>query len=302
MMTFEARSGVRRFTMVRQVLPSVFSLFLFGCALHDGVWVRSGFAPVPGGELYYETAGNGAAVVLIHGGGMDRRMWDPQFTRLARDFRVVRYDVHGFGKSPMPERGYSNCDDLAALLTHLDIDRADIVGLSLGGRIAIDFALAHPQRVHRLVPVAPGLSGYDWSQEQGERLTKLFYAARDESVEAAAELWLQDPYMAPACEDPQIEPVIRRIVMDNATSVLRPFYLERPLDPPADQRLGEIQAATLVIVGDRDVPDILQIVDKLAAEVPGARKEVIAGAGHIVNMEKPAEFDALLLDFLRAGD
>jgi 3-oxoadipate enol-lactonase len=233
---------------------------------------------------------------------LDCRMWDEQWRLLADEFRVIRYDVRGFGKSPAPDTPYSCFDDLSVLLAHLGVDRASLVGLSLGGRIAIDFALAHPEQVDKLVLVGPGLSGFDWSPEQGERLTRIYLAARDDSPEAATELWLRDPYMAPAMENVEIAPRLRQLALDNSHVFYTNYFLECPLQPPAVGRLSEINAPALVIVGERDVPDIQRIVDQLAAELPNVRKKVISGAGHIVNMEQPEAFNEILLDFLRTEE
>jgi pimeloyl-ACP methyl ester carboxylesterase len=251
------------------------------------------------GKLYYEAAGKGPAVVLIHGGQLDCRMWDEQWQLLADDFRAIRYDVRGFGKSPAARRPYSCTDDLSALLAHLGLERATLVGLSLGGRIAIDFALACPEQVDKLVLVGPGMSGFNWSPEIGEGVTRIYLAARDESPEAAVELWLREAYMAPAMENPQIAPKLRQLSLDNSHAFYINHFLERPLQPPAVGRLKEIKAPTLVIVGDRDVPDIQRLVDQLAAELPDVRKEVVTSAGHIVNMEQPEPFNKLLLGFLK---
>ena len=120
---------------------------------------------VPGGSLYYEDCGRGPVVVLIHGGNTDRRMWDAEFDGFSQRFRVVRYDVRGFGRSRGRAVPYASHEDLKALLDSLGVARADLVGLSLGGRIAIDFALQHPDRVRRLVLAGPGLSGFPWSND-----------------------------------------------------------------------------------------------------------------------------------------
>src|SRR5262245_48758389 len=105
-----------------------------------------GFAPVAGTRLFYEVKGAGPAVVLIHGGQLDSRMWDDQFDALAKGFTVIRYDVRGYGGSFQPDRPYSDADDLAGLLDYLETQKVHVVGLSLGGRIAVDFAVAHPKR------------------------------------------------------------------------------------------------------------------------------------------------------------
>jgi pimeloyl-ACP methyl ester carboxylesterase len=124
-----------------------------------------GFAPVPGGELYYEESGEGPAVVLGHAGIADHTMWDAQVDPFSERYRVVRYDLRGFGRSSTPETDYAPHDDVRALLAHLNIDRAAVVGVSMSGGIAVDFALAHPEMLWALVPVAAGMDGYDWSAE-----------------------------------------------------------------------------------------------------------------------------------------
>ena len=121
--------------------------------------VETGTLPVGGGALSYEVAGSGEPVVLIHGGFGDRRMWDEQFAVLARDYRVLRYDHRGFGRSPAPDTTYSPVRDLIQLLDRTGMDRAHIVGNSLGGALAITFALLHPERVRSLTVVASGLTG-----------------------------------------------------------------------------------------------------------------------------------------------
>jgi pimeloyl-ACP methyl ester carboxylesterase len=278
-------------------------LLLFG-AVPEPTPAPSGFVRVAEPVIYYEvagpkgsdeTSGAGAPVVLIHGGQMDRRMWDPQFESWSRKFRVVRYDVRGYGRSPTPTLPYSDVDDLLAVLDALAIPKAHLVGLSLGGRIAIDFTLAHPDRVASLVAVAAGMSGFDFSAGNWPQQMR---AAQERGGEAAAELWLEDPYMVPAMEHADLAPRIRELVLDNARVWLQNPLLPRRLTPPAAKRLAEIRVPTLVVVGDRDVPDMQKVADQLAAEVKGARKVVVPGAGHIVSLEKPQEFDRAVLGFL----
>ena len=262
--------------------------------------VTSGFVKVAEPVIYYEAAGGGPPVVLIHGGQMDRRMWDPQFQSWSKSYRVVRYDVRGYGRSADPTLPYSDVDDLLAVLDALSIPKAHLVGLSLGGRIAIDFTLVHPDRVASLTAVAAGMSGFQF--EAGNWPQQL-RAAQENGGEAAAELWLKDPYMVPAMEHPDLAPRIRQLVLENGRSWLQNPLLPKRLTPPAAKRLGEIRVPTLVVVGDRDVPDMQKVADALAGGVPGSRKVVVPGAGHIVNLERPSEFDRAVLGFLaeRAG-
>jgi pimeloyl-ACP methyl ester carboxylesterase/creatinine amidohydrolase/Fe(II)-dependent formamide hydrolase-like protein len=260
-----------------------------------------GFAPVNGTRLFYEVKGTGPAVVLIHGGQLDCRMWDDQFAAFSRDFRVIRYDVRGYGGSSQPDMLYSDADDLAGLLDYLGIDKAHIVGLSLGGRIAIDLAVTHPARVRSLTLAGPGLSGYEppGGTETDLRMWNIIKAARDEGPEKATALWLSDPFMAPAMEQARLAPGLRRIARENAHCWLGNPLLQRPSKPPAAARLGEIQIPTLLVIGDRDVPQIKATAETLEKGIKGSTKVMVAGAGHMVNMEKPAAFNEAVLSFLR---
>ena len=158
-----------------------------------------GFAPVNGTRLFYEVKGTGPAVVLIHGGQLDCRMWDGQFAAFSRDFRVIRYDVRGYGGSFQPDMLYSDAEDLAGLLDYLKVDKAHIVGLSLGGRIAIDFAVAHPARVASLTLAGPGLSGYEPPDgaETDLRMWNIIKAARDEGPDQATRAVAERPLHGP---------------------------------------------------------------------------------------------------------
>jgi pimeloyl-ACP methyl ester carboxylesterase len=260
-----------------------------------------GFAPVGGTRLFYEAKGSGAAVVLIHGGQLDCRMWDDQFTVLAKQFRVIRYDVRGYGGSLRPEVPYSDADDLAALLEYLKLNKVHIVGLSLGGRIAIDFTVAHPTRVNSLALAGPGLSGYEppGGAQSDLRMWNIIKAARDDGPEKATALWLKDPFMAPAMEQTRLMPGLQRIARENAHCWLENPILNRPPKPETATRLGEIKVPTLLVIGDRDVPQIKATIGKLEKEIAGSKKVAIKDAGHMVNMEKPEIFNATVLRFLR---
>ena len=260
--------------------------------------MRSGFVKTAGGRLFYQESGRGHAIVFIHGGQMDSRMWDGQFGSYAKKYRVIRYDVRGFGRTGPPVKGYSDVGDLFALLGFLKIKSVSIVGLSLGGRIAVDFALAHPTMVDSIVLADPGLSGWKWSEDEERRGEAIFKAARDDSIQKSAEMWLADPYMAPAMKKQAIRKRIRQLVMDNAPDEFANPFLNRDLDLKSIDHLSEVHAPSLILIGDQDVPDIKKIVDTLAAGIKGSRKEVITDSGHITNMEQPEQFDRLVLAFL----
>ncbi|MGH2784226.1 MAG: alpha/beta fold hydrolase [Actinomycetota bacterium] len=258
---------------------------------------ETGFARVDGGRLWYEVAGEGAPVVLLHGGLWDSRMWDDQFEALAERCRAVRYDLRGYGRSDRPAKAYSHSDDLKALLDQLKIERAALVGLSMGAMVAVDFTLEHPDRVEALVLAAPGLGGFEWSEDLDRRYEPVEAALKGGDVERAAELELAIWARKSKKEDPR-DLRMREIAKENAHQVTLDPAHRRRLDPPAAGRLGEIKVPTLVISGDKDLPDVKKIAALLLADIPEARRAVMQGADHVVNMRRPADFTARLLGFL----
>jgi pimeloyl-ACP methyl ester carboxylesterase len=260
---------------------------------------QSGIAEVNNTRLYFERTGSGPAVVLLHGGNLDSRMWDDQVSPLSQSFTVVRHDIRPYGRSAPSEKGFSSVEDLRGLLDHLGIKRASLVGLSLGGRIAIDFTLTYPDRVDKLVLMGPGLTGYQFKVENDQHMKRVIDLAVGGDAKAAMSLWLEHPMMKPAMSNPERADRIRSIAMDNLAIWQRLSVGERVPNPPAIQRLSEIRKPTLLIVGEVDVPDIQAIVKLLQAGIAGARTEVIPGAAHMPNMESPERVNELLKAFLK---
>lgn len=196
----------------------------------------------------------------------------------------------------------SSHEDRRALLEALGVVRASLVGLSGGGRIAIDFALAHPEMVNRLVLAAPGLSGWQYSTSDTAYFPEA-RRARDRGDAAGLGLaWLGSAYLLPAMEHPELVWRLREMAADNGGNwmgLLKHGDLERVADPSALHQTAMLRAPTLLVVGTRDVPDIQAIADTLTAHVPGLRRETFVGVGHLVNMEQPERFTTLVLDFLR---
>jgi pimeloyl-ACP methyl ester carboxylesterase len=262
--------------------------------------MTSGYAPVQGGRLYYEVAGTGAPVVLIHAGLWDSRIWDAQWDAFARRHTVIRYDLRGFGRSDRFERPFSARGDLAALLEHLHVPSAALIGASIGGALAIDFALERPGMVDALVLVASGLSGDETPDDEetlrlvGEAQQAFEAGDLERTVDAELRIW------APLRTEPDVEHRIREIAQDNRHELTLDWKLSAELDPPAAERLGQIGVPTLVVLGERDAAVMNVIGDKLANGIRGARKQVIAGADHLPNMRRPEEFNRIVLDFLES--
>jgi pimeloyl-ACP methyl ester carboxylesterase len=258
----------------------------------------TGIAAVNGTQLYYEIQGKGQALVLLEGGQLDLRMWDDQFSEFSRDYRVIRYDLRGFGRSGQWGASYQAHEDLRALLDTLAIEQAHLVGLSGGGRISIDFALEYPERVSSLVLAGPGLSGFNWSG--GEWISPIWEAMLEGDSIRAAELWLESPYMAPAMEQDELADRLRKLAIENSRVWAHLDTMEVPLSHPAVGRLDELLAPTLLIVGSRDIPDIHKISQRLmAADIPDVRRVIFEGSGHMVNLEQPEKFNREVMDFLK---
>jgi len=248
----------------------------------------SGIADVNGTHLYYQTMGRGRPVVLVHGGLVDSRQWDDQMGPLARQFRAVRYDLRGYGRSAAPTGPFSPIEDLRALVDFLKIERATIVGLSLGGMAAADFALEYPDRTDRLVLVGTGLRGD--TQPPDEKSLNAYRVGGREGADRYFDAFLQADLLAGVRNRPAARERMRLMMTDNfkALAYLAPGTL-----------LSDIRAPTLVMIGSLDSPILWHIADTIASKVPGARKVTIEGASHHPPVETPQEFNRALLKFLR---
>lgn len=267
---------------------------------------QTGYAEANGARVYYETAGEGPAVVFIHAGVGDRRMWNDQFALFAKQYRVVRYDHRSYGKTEGPVGDYDPVQDLAGLLDHLGVQAAALVGCSVGGQVATNFALTHPERVSALVLSGAGLNGFESPPSEADQAyeTEVIAAFEAKQFERVAEMemtmWLDGPKQPKGRVGGPIRELMHDMLM---TNLLRDEEVRfAKLDPPAIQRLGEIAVPTLVIIGDADTDDIVAIGNVLADGISGAEKIVYPGVAHMLNMEIPDQFNADVLAFLaRAG-
>jgi len=268
----------------------------------DAPSTSQGFADVNGARLWYETAGSGPALVMLHGHLLDSGQWDGQLAELAGERRVVRYDTRGFGRSDMPAAPFSYADDLRALLGVLGIERAALMGCSGGGATVIDFALAHPEMASALVLVGSAMSGFQHTGEVPPKLAAVRQAQARGDVDGAVELGLEIWTDGERRRPDQVNAVARERTREMMRGLFSRPDVEaeaRWLDPPAAGRLGEIGVPVLAIVGGDDLAAIHDIARTIEADVPNARRVVIPDAAHHPNMEHPAEFNELVRSFLR---
>ncbi|HEX8917359.1 MAG TPA: alpha/beta fold hydrolase [Chloroflexota bacterium] len=260
---------------------------------------RSDVAHVAGTRLFYEVAGTGTPVVLIHGFSLDSRMWDDQMDAFAARHQVIRYDMRGTGRSSLPgAESYTESGDLKALLDHLGVESAAIVGLSAGGGVALDFALTYPEAARALVLVDSNVGGWTWSARWDDGVVPVWSAARDDGIEAAKERWLALPLFTPALTQPDVARRLKDMVSDYSGWHWLHDNPQQSLDPPAIQHLGDIACPTLIVIGERDEPDFHAIATAFQQGIPHAETAVIPAAGHMSNMEAPAQFNDIVLRFL----
>jgi 3-oxoadipate enol-lactonase len=243
----------------------------------------------------------------VHAGVGDRRLWDGQMDTFSARHRIVRPDLRGFGESAIPGLPFSYVDDLRALLDHLGIVSAALVGNSFGGRVTLDFALVHPDRTTALVLVNSALSGYEGSSfldEFDEEEEALLDSGQiDAAVELNLRTWLDGPEREAAPVTPETRARVAEMQRASLETLVR-AYEGSPepgpvtwADPPAAARLGDVSVPTLVVVGTLDQPDFRAISARLAAEIPSAERAELETA-HLPALERPDEFNRLVLEFL----
>lgn len=260
-----------------------------GTATRRLVEVREGV------KLFVVDQGQGEPVLMLHGGFMDSSMWDGEAKALEGRYRVIRYDMRGYGRSPASPAPYLPADDMAALLDHLKIPKAHVVGISMGGGLAVDFALAHPARVGSLLLAEPGVSGWRWSSDVNSTMQAVMTANKERGRDAAIETFLKQPVFASAAGKPEAMAAIRAQLQRNFS--LEPSGARQPSTPAID-RLVEIAVPTLVLIAEAGGPDARLIGERFQRDVRGAQVVAVKGTGHMINLEVPDTFRRHLEAFL----
>ncbi len=261
---------------------------------------------VPGASLYYETDGHASApaLLLLHAGIANLRMWDPQIAALAAGHYVIRFDNRGFGQTTTEDVAFSNRADAIALLDHLGVAAATLIGCSRGGSIAIDLAVEHPTRVTGLVTVGSGPSGFpeveltDTEDALFDELDVAFDAKdwhRLARLEVA--LWAIGPLRGEADVDPEFlatAQALNRVNVVHAEESPLPI----PLEPPASNRVVDIEVPALITVGEYDITPTLAQYEYLLSALPHASGCTFRDTAHLPSLERPADFERVLLGWL----
>lgn len=261
----------------------------------------SGYVDVEGGRLFFESAGSGKNIVLLHDGMVSHEIWDNQFPLLAKYFRVTRYDRRRYGKSSDPQAPYSDIDDLNQLFVKLGIEKATLFGMSSGGGCVIDFTLKYPDKVDAVVLVGAVVGGFGYTSHMTYRGGHLENPGEmSDPVKAADYFVWQDPYEIYS-ENVEAKKKVASILQGNLHGPLEMRYYKPP-DRIAARFLSEIKMPCLVLVGEYDIPDVHAHAGVINFGISGSRREIIMGSGHLIPMEQPEEFNKTVFRFLRRND
>jgi pimeloyl-ACP methyl ester carboxylesterase len=292
---------MKSFTIITLVL-----FFITSCNKTPNV--KIGFAEVSGTKLYYEVAGKGEPIIFIHGNFGDHRHWDFQFSSLANNYKVIRYDLRGFGKSAVPKSDelYSDWDDLKALLDFLEIEKAHICGLSGGSSAAVDFALEFPQKCLSLIPIGPWAGGYGSGDFKSPNADSLFVGLaridtilKSQGIKSATDyIWKGNNCLARSVNNQRTLDSLIQMGYDYSFWFHLNSSPEEYLSPSAMSRLNEIKLPALIITAENDLMSCKEIADIMEKGISGSRKVVMKEAGHIMNMDKPEEFNRYISDFI----
>jgi pimeloyl-ACP methyl ester carboxylesterase len=296
-------------TAIKYLILTSIVVALLGCSEKQDRTVeekeaklKTGYISVGKTKLYYQEMGTGQPVILLHPTLLNHTIWDDQFERFARDFRTIRYDLRGHGLSLSVADTFSHHQDLFKLINELYLDRAILVGLSFGASVAIDFALEYPEKVKALVLVSPKVSGYEFREmdylEDAGRLGLAYQEGNLELViEMFKKIWIDGPERNSGGVDPAVREKIGVIVRENLQH-RNPQSIAKSLDPPALARSFRLELPALIIVGNLDMTDVKTISTILERDIDGSQRIIMDNVGHIPNMENPAEFNQIVLDFL----
>lgn len=287
-------------------MPAAFrlsALVLLSAAAPAVGAAQTGFLDVDGARLYYEVEGQGPPLVFIHGWTHNVRVWDPQVPAFRSLYRVIRWDRRGFGKSTGSADETADPADLDALLRHLGVGSASLVGWSAGACVALAFALAYPEKVSALVlygPCPPDGFGLPFTGPDSFPVARMIELVRTRGVAALAEIFADHQITAGLRDDPAIRArMAETLAAYSGADILRPVPPSGKVPPAHVDRLHNVRAPTLVLVGDLEMPYFKVVAEALAYGIPGARKVEIPGGGHGVSWTEPERFNAEVLRFLR---
>ena len=265
---------------------------------------KSGFVKIGNAKIYYEMAGEGIPLVMIHAGVADSRQWNNEFADFSQNYHVLRYDMRGYGKSEPAEGEFSLLSDLVSLLDALGFQEPLVVmGCSMGGGLAMDFALTYPARVKGLIMVGSGPSGLELDVARSPKFADVEKAFEAGDLDLVSELETQIWFDGTGRTPDQVNPDMRKLLYEMNRIALAHEVKELGkrlpnTETPAADRLKDLDIPVLVVVGSHDTPYILAAADYMEENIKFARKVVIEDAAHLPNMDQPHEFQGIVRSFL----
>lgn len=285
-----------------------FQILIFILLLNSAVFsqqdsIQTGYIEVNKGKLYYEMTGHGnETIIFIHDGLVHGAIWDDQFSTFAKKYKVVRYDRRGYGLSPEPEEKFSNIEDLYQVFKSLKINKAILIGMSSGGGLVIDFTIAHPEKVSKIIVVGAVVGGFSYSEHfltRGGRLTPADYGHPEKLLEYFVK---EDPYeIAPRNADKKekLWALMQKFPQNIDFSKSR---LASIPERKAINMLSKIKIPALIVIGEFDIPDVFIHAGAIESGIPNAQKVIIKNAGHLVPFEQPDSFNEQVIGFLNSTE
>ena len=281
-------------------------LLTYGCSEKKGTPERQHYLiPFSDSKIYVEEQGIGNALILLHGGHMDHRMWESQVNKFKDSYRVITIDMRGNGMTENGPSDYQNAEAMLEVMKYLGIDKASFVGLSMGGIAAIDFTLAHPDKVDKLVLASSGVIGWThiytdfgllhYNRAMSEAKIKGDTAAY---IDNFVKAWTDGSQRTPEQVNPEVRALTSQLVTENVKKGKWQYFPFFTVDPTQMKRLSSIKLPTLLITGDKDMKDVSIISDEMQKLITGSKRLVISDAGQMVNLEQPEKFNEAVLKFL----
>jgi pimeloyl-ACP methyl ester carboxylesterase len=279
-------------------IPFFVSIVVFGQDSSTQSRIPNGnYLDVGGAKIYFEEEGKGESVVLVHDGLVNSMTWDGEWETLKQKYHVIRYDRRGYGRSDTSSSPFSQIEDLHKLFIHLQIKHATLVGCSSGGGIVIDFSLVYPEMVDRLILIGSVLHGMVVTSQFEERGRKNNAPLKHGDFITAAENWSNDPFtIAPG--DSVGKKKLYEALVKYPGNLKYSGNLETRLQIPAVRRLSNIFIPTLILVGEYDMPDVHALEGAIQAGIPGARREIVKGCGHLIPLENSDFLSTRIISFI----
>lgn len=263
---------------------------------------KSNFLKINNASLFYSMTGEGEPLVLIHGNFNDSRIWEYQIESLSNYYNVICYDLRGYGQSDSPVSSFSHFEDLKELFESLEIQKGTIIGSSLGGSVAIDFALQYPEFVKALILVTPSINGCRYPLRVTFEAIKSMSLLKSKGFEIAIQKFICNPYweyLFPPQHRQEAREKVLRTIRTQKNFYSWDFKLAVPRKPYANKLLSEIHVPTLIILSDLDKAFNIKVGEHVHKSIENSKKSVLSDCGHLPFIEKPDEFNTVVLDFLK---